>query len=215
MAVVLLIFTARSFFSPTDAFALGSSAFDPQRPSSHRRMRRVRFGPHQLPDAARRRPSGRGAVHRVAERDARVPGRDHRHVRGRQAHVQARVRPRGEARQATRRGPRMGGATARHEVSKSRPRARRGGTPPPRGVCHVPRAHRAVDSNHPQRPRGLAHARRITVQPSCLACHGPKDERPAFVKKDYPEDRAYGFEDGDLRGIYAVFVPDTSTGDAF
>jgi hypothetical protein len=109
------------------------------------------------------------------------------------------VRPRGEARQATRRGPRMGGATARHEVSKSRPRARRGGTPPPRGVCHVPRAHRAG----------------ITVQPSCLACHGPKDERPAFVKKDYPEDRAYGFEDGDLRGIYAVFVPDTSTGDAF
>jgi hypothetical protein len=52
------------------------------------------------------------------------------------------------------------------------------------------------------------------VQPSCLACHGPKDERPAFVKKDYPEDRAYGFEDGDLRGIYAVFVPDTSVGDA-
>ncbi len=61
---------------------------------------------------------------------------------------------------------------------------------------------------------GWRYARRITVQPSCLACHGPKDERPAFVKKGYPEDRAYGFEDGDLRGIYAVFVPDTSVGDA-
>jgi hypothetical protein len=53
------------------------------------------------------------------------------------------------------------------------------------------------------------------VQPSCLACYGPKDERPAFVKKDYPEDRAYSFEDGDLRGIYAVLVPDTSATDAF
>ena len=61
---------------------------------------------------------------------------------------------------------------------------------------------------------GWRYARRITVRPSCLACHGPKDERPAFVKKDYPEDRAHGFEDGDLWGIYAVFVPDTSVGDA-
>lgn len=54
---------------------------------------------------------------------------------------------------------------------------------------------------------GWRYARRITVQRSCLSCHGPKDERPAFVKKGYPEDRAYGFEEGDLRGIYSVFVP--------
>ena len=58
---------------------------------------------------------------------------------------------------------------------------------------------------------GWRYARRITVQPSCMACHGPKEERPAFVKNGYPEDRAYGFEEGDLRGIYSVFVPDTSS----
>ena len=62
---------------------------------------------------------------------------------------------------------------------------------------------------------GWRYARRITVQPSCLACHGSEEKRPAFVKKGYLKDRAYGFEDGDLRNIYAVFVPDTSAGDAF
>nr|WP_279354664.1 DUF3365 domain-containing protein [Salinibacter sp.] len=62
---------------------------------------------------------------------------------------------------------------------------------------------------------GWRYAHRITVQPSCLACHAPKDERPAFVKKDHPEDRAYGFDDGDLQGVHAVFVPDTSGEDEF
>jgi len=54
---------------------------------------------------------------------------------------------------------------------------------------------------------GWRYARRITVQSSCLACHGPKEQRPAFVKNGYPDDRAYGFEEGDLRGLYSVFVP--------
>jgi hypothetical protein len=54
---------------------------------------------------------------------------------------------------------------------------------------------------------GWRYARRITVESSCLACHGPEEKRPAFVKKGYPDDRAYGFEDGDLRGLYSVFVP--------
>ena len=57
---------------------------------------------------------------------------------------------------------------------------------------------------------GWRYARRITVQSSCLTCHGPKEKRPAFVKNGYPDDRAYGFEQGDLRGIYSVFVPDTT-----
>ncbi len=61
---------------------------------------------------------------------------------------------------------------------------------------------------------GWRYARRIPVQASCLTCHGPKEERPAFVKNGYPEDRAYGFEEGDLRGIYSVFVPDTSAAGA-
>lgn len=66
---------------------------------------------------------------------------------------------------------------------------------------------------------GWRYARRITVQSSCLSCHGPKEQRPTFVKNGYPEDRAYGFEAGDLRGLYLVFVPktpaDTSTTDPF
>lgn len=56
---------------------------------------------------------------------------------------------------------------------------------------------------------GWRYLRRITVEPACLACHGPKDERPAFIVEKYPEDRAFGFEVGDLRGLYSVFVPDS------
>lgn len=56
---------------------------------------------------------------------------------------------------------------------------------------------------------GVRYFRRITVEPACLACHGPKDERPQFVKDGYPDDRAYGFEVGDLRGLFSVFVADS------
>ncbi len=55
---------------------------------------------------------------------------------------------------------------------------------------------------------GYRYFRRIVVEPACLACHGAKDSRPQFVKDRYPEDRAYGFQVGDLRGLYAVFVAD-------
>ena len=54
---------------------------------------------------------------------------------------------------------------------------------------------------------GVRYFRRITVERACLACHGAKEDRPTFVKEGYPEDRAYGFEIGDLRGVYSVFVP--------
>ena len=56
---------------------------------------------------------------------------------------------------------------------------------------------------------GWRYYRRIIVEPSCLACHGAQADRPAFVKQNYPDDRAYGFSAGDLRGLYAVFVPDS------
>jgi len=55
---------------------------------------------------------------------------------------------------------------------------------------------------------GVNYYRRIDVQPSCLACHGSKDSRPAFVKETYADDRAFGFKPGDLRGMYAVFIPE-------
>lgn len=56
---------------------------------------------------------------------------------------------------------------------------------------------------------GWHYYRRIVVEPSCLACHGAREERPAFVRDNYPEDAAYGFEVGDLRGLYAVFIADS------
>ncbi len=54
---------------------------------------------------------------------------------------------------------------------------------------------------------GLHYFRRIDVQASCLACHGAKNSRPAFVQAKYPADRAYNFRPGDLRGMYAVTIP--------
>jgi hypothetical protein len=55
---------------------------------------------------------------------------------------------------------------------------------------------------------GIRYLRRIDVRRPCLACHGAKGEQPAFVVERYPDDRAYGFEVGDLRGVYSVFIPD-------
>lgn len=55
---------------------------------------------------------------------------------------------------------------------------------------------------------GTRYLRRITVEPSCLLCHGKKSARPEFIAKNYPADRAHGFRVGDLRGAYSVFVAD-------
>lgn len=55
---------------------------------------------------------------------------------------------------------------------------------------------------------GTRYYRRINIEASCLACHGAEDSRPQFVKENYPQDRAYDFNVGDLRGMYAVFLPD-------
>jgi hypothetical protein len=54
---------------------------------------------------------------------------------------------------------------------------------------------------------GLNYYRRINVEPSCLACHGTKSSRPAFIKDNYPNDKAFDFKVGDLRGMYAVHLP--------
>jgi len=59
-----------------------------------------------------------------------------------------------------------------------------------------------------QQGAGVNYYRRIDVQASCLACHGSRDSRPAFVQEKYPADRAFNFKPGDLRGMYAVFIPE-------
>ncbi|ACB52756.1 unknown [Crocosphaera subtropica ATCC 51142] len=56
--------------------------------------------------------------------------------------------------------------------------------------------------------KGTAYYRRINVEGSCLACHGTKNSRPKFVQEKYPQDLAYDFKPGDLRGMYGVFIPD-------
>jgi hypothetical protein len=35
---------------------------------------------------------------------------------------------------------------------------------------------------------GTRYLPRITVEAACLACHGPQDKRPAFVKQGDPND---------------------------
>lgn len=55
---------------------------------------------------------------------------------------------------------------------------------------------------------GTRYYRRISVEASCLTCHGGKEGRPEFVKNNYPQDLAYNFKEGDLRGMYSVFMPD-------
>ena len=49
----------------------------------------------------------------------------------------------------------------------------------------------------------------IKVEAACLACHGDKESRPDFILEAYPEDTAFDFQVGDLRGVYTVFVPDS------
>ncbi len=56
--------------------------------------------------------------------------------------------------------------------------------------------------------KGVRYFRRIVVEQACLACHGRKADRPEFVKEGYPDDRAYGFKEGELRGVYSVFLAD-------
>ena len=52
------------------------------------------------------------------------------------------------------------------------------------------------------------YVRPIYVQEACLSCHGQKENRPAFIVEKYPDDRAFGFKAGDLRGIIIVLTPE-------
>ena len=49
----------------------------------------------------------------------------------------------------------------------------------------------------------------ILMQPLCLTCHGDVQD-PALVERieaDYPQDRATGFEAGELRGVFWIEYP--------
>lgn len=55
--------------------------------------------------------------------------------------------------------------------------------------------------------RYLRYMRPIFVEQACLACHGPKDKRPKFIVEKYPNDKAFDFKTGDLRGMIEVMIP--------
>ncbi len=51
----------------------------------------------------------------------------------------------------------------------------------------------------------------IKLQPQCLMCHGPKElispDVQSQLSKLFPDDRAIGFKDGELRGWFWVDLP--------
>ena len=54
----------------------------------------------------------------------------------------------------------------------------------------------------------LRYYRPVPVMATCLACHGSGEEIPgnvrAAIERDYPQDDAVDFQEGDLRGAIAV-----------
>jgi hypothetical protein len=60
------------------------------------------------------------------------------------------------------------------------------------------------------RPDGSArYMRAIVLQPPCAACHGTELTPPVkrVIAEHYPDDRATGFEVGDLRGAFLIDWP--------
>ena len=48
----------------------------------------------------------------------------------------------------------------------------------------------------------------LPVQPLCLSCHGPADQLSPAIKaalgQNYPNDRAIGYSEGQIRGVISV-----------
>jgi hypothetical protein len=58
--------------------------------------------------------------------------------------------------------------------------------------------------------RHLRYLRPIVTAPLCVNCHGPREamapDVAAVIAENYPEDRAVGFQSGDLRGAISVRI---------
>lgn len=59
-------------------------------------------------------------------------------------------------------------------------------------------------------PGKILFAKPILLLPQCVACHGKvgetvTEENYREIKKLYPDDRAVGFNPGDLRGMWAIY----------
>lgn len=57
----------------------------------------------------------------------------------------------------------------------------------------------------PQKTPQTVFLARIPVVQACLRCHGERANRPQFIVDKFPQDKAYGFKVGDLRGVYAIW----------
>jgi hypothetical protein len=85
---------------------------------------------------------------------------------------------------------------------------------PPDWVSPIMQSYLDDASNRAPRVVELADGRRgyvepIMAQPLCLACHGSQLEPQVAeqITDLYPEDKATGFEAGDLRGVFWVEFP--------
>lgn len=50
------------------------------------------------------------------------------------------------------------------------------------------------------------YMRPIFAEKPCLSCHGDEKKVPKFIKKMYPDDKSFGFKEGDLMGGVAVYT---------
>lgn len=53
----------------------------------------------------------------------------------------------------------------------------------------------------------LRYMKRLVVVKPCLKCHGPKGSAPSFVLKNYLDDQAFDYKEGDIRGAISLMVP--------
>lgn len=66
---------------------------------------------------------------------------------------------------------------------------------------------RELTPNVVEHPGGFIYYEPIFLQPQCLVCHGEKEMiGPAYetIASLYPEDKAFGYKAGDLRGVWRV-----------
>jgi hypothetical protein len=62
---------------------------------------------------------------------------------------------------------------------------------------------------------GMRYMKAIVVRPQCLACHGDSID-PAVQRaldESYPDDAAFGYATGDLRGAFVVYWADAAVTD--
>ncbi len=56
------------------------------------------------------------------------------------------------------------------------------------------------------------YARPIFVKKTCLKCHGDPEDAPKEVLEKYGSEKAFGYKEGDIRGIISVRLPAISLG---